>query len=224
MLSENDVTAFVGKHNLSFIDEPGSAAHSVQEIILHPDWDIESPEYDADISIVVLSDSVVFSRNVEPVCLPQPSFDEVVGTGTVVGWGVSEQSEADGEHYDSTPNQLEVPAVSQAHCFLTVKKLLVPSSNRTFCAGFVNQSKSPCRGDSGGGFYLLDSSTKLFNLQGIVSASGSDLYRGCDVNIYTIYTNVARFIDWIKSKIGNSEETEWKEVVFDCTLYKSFEE
>jgi secreted trypsin-like serine protease len=214
------VTAFVGKHNLSVVDEPGSAQHSVQEIVLHRDWDSESVEFDADISIVVLRDSVVFSKNVEPICLPQPNYDEVVETGTVVGWGVSERSEAAGEQIDSTPNKLEVSAVSQAHCFLTVNSLVVPSSNRTFCAGYINQNKSACNGDSGGGFYFRNSSTKLFNLRGIVSASANDpdryRDRGCDVNVYSIYTNVARFVDWI---INEMKINEWKEVEFKCFPY-----
>jgi Trypsin len=98
------VTAFVGKHNLSVSDEPGSTAHSVWEIILHPDWNWNSFKFDADISILVLRDPVVFSEKVQPICLPQQSDDEVVGLGTVVGWGVSEHSEAVGEEIDSTPN------------------------------------------------------------------------------------------------------------------------
>jgi secreted trypsin-like serine protease len=184
---------------------------------LHPDWDSEEVDFDADISVVVLRE---FAENVEPICLPQPSYGEVVGIGTVVGWGVSGRSEAAGEYYDSTPNELKLPAVNQLHCFLTVKKLVLPSSNRTFCAGFVNESKSACSGDSGGGFYLLDSSTKRFNLRGIVSAALDDPNRnrdrGCDVNVYSLYTNVAKFIDWIRSKMEKSKEVQWEEGEFDC--------
>jgi secreted trypsin-like serine protease len=223
-LSHNEVTAFVGKHNLSVIDEPGSSAHSVQEVILHPDWNSEEIDYDADISIVVLSDPVEFSANVEPICLPQPSYDEFEGTGTVVGWGVSEHSEAAGEHYESMPNELEVSAVNQTHCFFTVRKLFMISSARTFCAGFINQSKSACSGDSGGGFYLLDSSTKRFNLRGIVSASANDPdqpTRGCDVNNFSLYTNVAKFIEWIRKEMKKSKEIE--EVELECEPWSGYE-
>jgi secreted trypsin-like serine protease len=219
MLPRQYITAFVGKYNLSVTDEPGSVAHSVQEIILHPDWNSESVEFDADISIVVLRDPVEFSRNVEPICLPQQSDVEVVGTGTVVSWDRSEHSEAVGEHYDSTPNELEVPVVSNSHCFLTVKQLFAISSPRTFCAGFINESKAPCSGDSSGGFYLRDSSSKLFNLQGIVVALANDPdepTRGCDMNMFSLYTNVAKFVDWIKNEIEKSKEIEWKEVEFEC--------
>jgi secreted trypsin-like serine protease len=219
MFPRQYVTAFVGKHNLSVIDEPGSTEHSVQEIILHPHWNSESIDFDADISIVVLRDPVMFTANAEPICLPQPSDDQVVGTGTVVGWGVSERSKAAGEQHDTTPNELEVSAVSQSHCFSTVDDIFYSSSNRTFCAGFVGESKSAFKGDTGGGFYLLDSSTKLFSLQGIVSASNDPAQptRGCDVNVYSVYTNVAKFVDWIRSKIEKPKEIEWHYV--ECKPY-----
>jgi Trypsin len=121
--------------------------------------------------------------------LPQPSYDEVVGIGSVVGWGQSEQSEVAGEHHDSTPSELEFPAVNNSHYFLIVNSLVTVSSDRTFCAGFNNRSKAPCSGDSGGGIYLLDLSTKLFSLQGIVSASRNDRdqpYRGCDISVFNL--------------------------------------
>jgi secreted trypsin-like serine protease len=141
--------------------------------------------------------------------------------GTVVGWGISEHSEAVGEEIDSTPNELKAPAVNNSVCFSTdADTLEIISSPRTFCAGFVNENKSACRGDSGGGFYLKNLSTKLFSLQGIVSASANDpdrySNRGCDINVFSLYTNVAKFIDWIKKEMKTSEEIEWKEVEFEC--------
>jgi Trypsin len=180
-------------------NEPGSTEHSVHEIILHPDWNSESVDFDTDVSILVLRDPVEFTANVQPICLPQQSDDEVVGTGTVVGWGLSEHSEAAGEHYDSTPNELESPVVNDSHCFSTDTDTLVTiTSPRTFC----------------------DSSTKRFNLQGIVSAALDDPNRnrdrGCDVNVLSLYTNVAKFIDWIRSEMDKSKEIEWIEVEFEC--------
>jgi HGF/MSP/plasminogen-like protein len=197
---------------LSAVDEPGSAAHSVQEIILHPDWNYESIDFDADISVLVLRDPVEFTDNVQPICLPQPSDDEVARKGFTVGWSLSKQSEATGEDFDLTPNELEVLAVNNSDCIKAVRKVETPSSNRNFCAGFVNESKSAC----GGGFYLLDSSTKGFSLQGIVSASAKGREHpthGCDINVYT---NVAKFIDWIRSEMEKSKEVKWEEVEFEC--------
>jgi secreted trypsin-like serine protease len=186
---------------------------------LHPDWNSQSRDFDADISILVLREPVEFSRNVESICLPQPSDDEVVGTGSIVGWRVSEHSEAAGEQHDSTPNELEVFAVSNLDCINAVKKLDIPSSPRTFCAGFVNQNQSACGGKSGGGFYLLDSSTKLFSLQGIAAASMKNSTQGCDANVLTLHTNVAKFVDWIRSEMDKSKEIEREEVEFDCSTW-----
>jgi secreted trypsin-like serine protease len=111
--------------------------------------------------------------------------------------------------------------VNNSHCFSTdTDTLEIISSPRTFCAGFVNENKSACSGDSGGGFYLKNLSTKLFNLQGIVSAAANDpdpySTRGCDINMFSLYTNVAKFVDWIRNEMEKSKEIEWKEVEFEC--------
>lgn len=113
------ISALVGKHNLSITDEPGSVEHLVWDIILHPEWNFEVESYDADICVVVLRDPVKFSRSVKPICLPQPSELKVVETGTVVGWGKSEDS----ERHATTLNELEVPAVSQEICLLNIPDL-----------------------------------------------------------------------------------------------------
>lgn len=81
------VTAFVGKHNLSITDEVGAEKKKVWQIILHPDWNAKDHRFDADISIVVLLDRVKFNSFVEPVCLPPSSQNQFDGEGTVVGWG-----------------------------------------------------------------------------------------------------------------------------------------
>lgn len=210
---------------MSIANEPGSTNHSVWEIFLHPEWNSENTEFDADISIVVLRDHIGFSNNVQLICLPQPNDIKVDGTGTVVGWGVSEHSEAADEHFDPIPNELELPAVDQSYCFATFPALYDISTSRTFCAGFVNKQKSACSGDSGCGFYLFNPSTELFELKGIVSASLVDpvaFDRGCNINAFSIFTNVAKFAKWIGMKIEEKKEIDWEEVEFDCRVQRKY--
>lgn len=189
----------------------------VWEIIIHEDWDYDSEEFDADISLVVLETEVSRGLSVRIVCLPAASQAEVSGTGSVVGWGVSRRSDANGDPHDSTPNELELPAVPQSQCFEADRNFIIASSNRTFCAGYVNQDKAACKGDSGGGFFLFDRSTKSFNLAGIVSASLIDPKLGpCRTDTYSIFTDVGKFVGWIGEKMEKTKEIKWKEIEFEC--------
>jgi secreted trypsin-like serine protease len=160
--SAKDVVAWFGKHNLQVEDEVGSVVHEVGELFLQKDWKHFEDDYDADIALLLLKTEVDLKQRqfVRIVCLPTPSQSEVIGNGTVVGFGVSKRSEADVKRHDSTPNELILPAVSHARCFEAGNRLHEMSSNQTFCAGFINQGKSVCKEDSGGGFYQYNRSTK----------------------------------------------------------------
>jgi serine protease 7 len=203
------VTTILGKHDLSVSNEFGSKKLLVNDVLLHPDWNFNAEKFDADISIVVLQREVEFSAQIQPVCIPQSNNDEVIGLGTVVGWGKSSLL----EDYDSIPNKLMVPAVNSSHCYTTFSLLSAVSSNRAFCGGFENQGRSPCLGDSGGGFYL---SYPSWNVRGIISASLVDFDYGCDINKFTLYTNVARFVDWINKTIEETQKITYQYVDFEC--------
>jgi secreted trypsin-like serine protease len=109
-----------------------------------------------------------------------------------------------------------IPAINSSHCYTTFTILAAVSSNRAFCGGYEDSGKSPCLGDSGGGFYQLDSASSLWNVRGIVSASIYNFDYGCDINKYSIYTNVARFFDWIIETAKQTVQINWKSVKFDC--------
>lgn len=201
----------MGKFDLDIKDEFGSKESLVHNIILHPDWNWNEEKYDADISVVVLMDKMKFSKHIHPVCLPNPSYEEVKGSGFVVGWGKSENTGYN--RHESRPNELFIPAVNASHCYTTFSVLGTFSSNRAFCGGYENKGRAPCLGDSGGGFYMRDGS---WNIRGIVSAAVVDLDRGCDIYKFSIYTNVARFIDWIISSMKATKEISCTVVDFKC--------
>jgi secreted trypsin-like serine protease len=214
-----DVVAWIGKHNLREDNEEGSVAHDVEEVIIHEDCKHYEDDFDADIAFLVLKTEVDLAQRqfVRIVCLPTPSQGEVTGDGTVVGFGISERSEADGKRHDSTLNEVTLPAVTQAQCTKDDRMFLL-SSNRTFCAGFVNQGKAVCKGDSGGGFYQLNRSTRRFTLAGIVSASSYDPIKPCNTNSYSVFTDVSKFVGWIQKKM----EIEWTYVKFSLKDNRPF--
>ena len=150
------------------------------------------------------------------VCLPSASDEEYKGTGTVVGWGISEASDDNREHFDSTPNEVELPSVTQTQCEEAGNGFHTASSNRTFCAGYLDQGKSACVGDSGGGFVAYDRFTRSYNLAGIVSSSPTDkTSRSCN---YSIFTDVGKFASWIRKNKKKTEKMEWKNVEFECRI------
>jgi Trypsin len=206
------VKAFMGKYDLNITDELGSKSSLIWKIFIHPDWNWNEEKFDADISMIVIYHRVKFNQQIQPVCLPKPSYHEVRGNGVVVGWGRSENT-GYSHGYESRPNQLLIPAVNSSHCYTTFSILGSFSSNRAFCGGYENQGRAPCLGDSGGGFYMKD---EYWNIRGIVSAAIVDFDRGCDINKFSIYTNVGRFTEWIDETMKTTKVIIWTNVVFKC--------
>lgn len=207
------VTAFAGKFNLSVVNETGSIERSIWKIIVHPDWQQRVQKYDADITIVILRQAVEYSNEIRPICLLKARNDEIKGTGSIVGWGKSHESIGNSVE---TPNELRIPVIATSKCFADVPDLENFSSDRTFCGGYLNESKATCVGDSGGGLYLYNSNTRHYYLAGIISASMYDFDTQCDIEVYSLFTNVGKFIDWIMQTHEETKKIVWEAVDFDC--------
>lgn len=70
------------------------------------------------------------------------------------------------------------------------------TSDKTLCAG-TKKGTGPCNGDSGGGLYLRQGNR--WSLRGIVSNSLKDPYtNSCNLKEYVVYTDTAKYLDWIK--------------------------
>jgi len=75
-----------GRHDLSNEEEEEKTttqSRNVHDVVLHPDWNPKSDDYDADIAIIVLNKPVRFNPKVQPICLPQPG-DLQTQSGSVV--------------------------------------------------------------------------------------------------------------------------------------------
>jgi secreted trypsin-like serine protease len=71
-------------------------------------------------------------------------------------------------------------------------------------------------GDSGGGFVQYDKETKAYSITGIVSSSLKDNVGSCRIDLYSVFTDVTKFIDWINLKMEETKEKKWIDVNFDC--------
>jgi Trypsin len=203
------LTALLGKYDLSVDSENGSMSFTVWQIFLHPDWSFNKTGYNSDLSVVVLSKEVELSSFIQIIHLPPSSEEEMDGkiVGTIVGWGKSEFD----KNFDDKPNQLEVPVYK---CKDENKEV---SLEKMFCGGYTNEGKGPCGGDSGSGFYVLDS-TKTWIISGIISSiQGND----CAGNKSIFYTNVRRYVIWIKEKLGESNKTLEEFADFECVKHQT---
>lgn len=198
----------LGKSDLNDVDEVGSIEVAVSEFFIHPDWiskDDDDTSYDADIALVLLMQTVTFSDVIQPICLPESSQIKAVGEGTVVGWGSTSLN----ENHSSILKKMKVPIVNGTHCYTSTSELASYGSDRMFCAGYKNEGKSVCAGDSGSGLYQKDDLTEdSWVLSGIVSGSLLSNSGGCNVDSFALYTNVASFLDWISSVENSNEKTQ----------------
>lgn len=157
---------------------------------MHPSWNPLCERYDADIAVIVLEKEVTFSRYIQPACLIHSAIP-ALSNGVVVGYG---KSEDETKEHETIPKMLEMPIVDGHTCVLKDYRFGQISSIRTFCAG-KGEGAGVCRGDSGGG--MIVSLDGVSYLRGIVSASFMLRNKSCNVNSYSLFTDVLGFKDWI---------------------------
>lgn len=204
-LLSNDIEVRLGAYNLTIKNERGVILRNVTDIHIHSEWDVfedQNEAYDADIAILVLSDSVVFNNYIRPICLPNDS-DNIDGgtiniTGVIVGWGLSENAT-----HEQIPRQAFIKTLNDSYCYRRHHGIVSLASARTFCGAYGDGT--PGQGDSGGGFFGTSGSNWV--QYGIISLSTTNRIGRIDRNSISIYTNVKYFKDWI-GKVLVSERVE----------------
>eukprot|EP00102_Acyrthosiphon_pisum_P007886 XP_003243712.1 PREDICTED: CUB and peptidase domain-containing protein 1-like [Acyrthosiphon pisum] len=94
----------------------------------------------------------------------------------------------------------KMPVVSQQTCLWSYPQFYSEfTSDKTFCAGFRNGT-SVCNGDSGGG--MVFARNHRWYLRGIVSLTvAKDGLRVCDTRHYVVFTDVAKYTDFITKNL-----------------------
>lgn len=147
-----------------------------------------------------IENSFLFSDYINTVCLPLysqlslKSFDEHV---FVAGWGRDETLER-----TQSLMKAQIPRQRIQKCQDIFKLDSITDAN-VICAGGENQVDT-CKGDSGGPLFWTGkvNSGARYIQHGITSAG----YRGCGA-LYrnetppALYTNVANYIDWMRSNM-----------------------
>uniref|UniRef100_A0A336LU43 CSON004787 protein n=1 Tax=Culicoides sonorensis TaxID=179676 RepID=A0A336LU43_CULSO len=190
------VSIQLGKHNLNVFDS-NTVEYQVFRLIIHPEY---SPiDLQDDLALVRLETVVEFTQFIFPACLwkaEKKSLDNVIGKkGTVVGWGLTED-----DGLAEILNAGTMPVVSFIDCLESDRDFFGPFlSDFNYCAGYRNGT-SVCNGDSGGGMFFQENG--LWTLRGLVSFSSVREDRDvCNPKNYVIFTDVAKYLDWIEKNI-----------------------
>jgi secreted trypsin-like serine protease len=181
----------LGVYDLNNHFEAGRSVFSVQSINMHPDWNPHAESFDADITVLVLESEVVFTTLIQPICLPDSNVT-AINKGVVIGYG---KSEDETKVHENIPKIIDIPIHRNEDCFLNNYLLAKLSSRRTFCGG-TGTGVGVCNGDSGSGMIVTDGTA--FYLRAIVSSSLLNANRECNVDTYSVFTDVTKYVDWIE--------------------------
>uniref|UniRef100_F6ZZG1 Peptidase S1 domain-containing protein n=2 Tax=Monodelphis domestica TaxID=13616 RepID=F6ZZG1_MONDO len=167
---------------------PALMKRNVQSIITHENY--ASYKYEDDIAVVLLSTPVTFSYDIHSVCLPEATFEAMPQeTVVITGWGATKAS-------GSFPNNLQeaqIEIINNDVCN-RINVYGGAVSSGMICAGFLLGQIDACEGDSGGPLVIPQNG--LWYIIGVVSW-GIDCGKE---NKPGIYTKVAHYRNWIKSK------------------------
>ena len=81
----NTLQIHIGAHNFTAPDDEVLVIYDVESITFHEDYNPNT--YENDIALLLLTEEITFSENVQPVCQPDPSVDYTDEDCVVSGWG-----------------------------------------------------------------------------------------------------------------------------------------
>ncbi|XP_069463802.1 plasminogen [Ambystoma mexicanum] len=145
----------------------------------------------ADIALLKLSSPVIFTNEVQPVCLPASNYmvpDKA--KCYVTGWGETQGSGGDG-----FLKEAGFPVIENKVCNRP-EYLNNRVGTKELCAGHIHGGTDSCQGDSGGPLVCHDG--EKYILQGVTSWG-----LGCAQPMKPgVYVRVSMFTDWIQNTIA----------------------
>lgn len=175
----------LGAHNISKFSESGRQSISVKSVHVHDKWNPATEDYDGDIAVLKLTETVKFNNYVRPVCLADFAVSPGI-SGAVIGWGYHSDKDA----VSNVPRKIILPVLDDRECFKKDPLLTKIIWNEAFCAG--KAGAGVCKGDSGSGFYV-GRAGKIY-LSGIVSSS---ITRACSLANFALYADVFKYSTFI---------------------------
>uniref|UniRef100_G3THT9 Peptidase S1 domain-containing protein n=1 Tax=Loxodonta africana TaxID=9785 RepID=G3THT9_LOXAF len=181
--------------DLSIFDEVNtSVVIPVQNIIVHPEF-TRIGSVQNDIALLYLLFPVNFTSTIQPICIPEESFQVAAGTRCwVTGWG--RQGEGAQRPYSETLQKVDQYIIRYENCNNIMKQTMSTFSDvvrKGMICGYKAGGKDSCQGDSGGPMVCEYNQTWM--QVGIVSWG-----LGCGRHgTPGIYTEVSAYRNWLGS-------------------------
>ncbi|XP_059477553.1 proclotting enzyme-like [Neocloeon triangulifer] len=187
------VLVYLGKHNIVNFIERDAVPKEISSIVAHPQYTGKLDSAGVDLAVLTFETVTTFTAYIRPACLMDPNR-QYSNTGNVVGWGRDEY----GNPVSKMPRVASMPIVTNEECLRANPDFIRITSETTFCAGHRNGT-GPCKGDSGGGLYVWDASSRKWSIRGVVSQSLWDNnINSCDLKNYVTFTDVSKLMPWVK--------------------------
>ncbi|KAL7011373.1 hypothetical protein ACKWTF_014242 [Chironomus riparius] len=192
-MSKDDFSIILGSHDLTNPSERGRTIPTVSDIKIHPTFKIDKIKTN-DIAVIVLAARVSFTRFVKSINLMDEGSDESeITNGTVASYGYKNNRKLTAK---SAPKELKTSILDSVSCLIGYNAFVHTSGAETFC---INETLSDrvCIEDIGSGLFVKHESE--FYLRGILSSVVTKDVNLCDDQTLSIYTDVVKFTDWIRS-------------------------
>ena len=149
----------LGEYDFGDTNDKQFEDYGVQEIKIHENYNIIRDSWHSDVAILLLNDTVTFTKGISPLCLPsETSGDHVGDPADVAGWGKTETG-----NVSDVIKRTTLYVVKNSDC-----KIRYPELNEShLCAISRLPRRSTCHGDSGGA--LVCAYRSYYELCGIVS-------------------------------------------------------
>ncbi|XP_028128449.1 serine protease gd-like isoform X2 [Diabrotica virgifera virgifera] len=197
----DDILLVMGTNDLENWNSNGAVTRKARRVDVHPFFMKNPKSAHGDIAIILMESPVQFSSELSPICLWKGNTDLYPltnRTGVIAAFGQDENSPEEGLTHVLRAKKADMPIVDQTECLLSRVGFEGVASERTFCTS-GEKLTGPCTGDTGAGFFI--SIDGAYNLRGIASVIPSKNGR-CDLSSgYSVFCDVAKFLEWIKSRM-----------------------
>ena len=173
----------------------GAQIISVQSLVFNQDLVYNPQTSENDFVLLKLQSDLIFNNNVQPACLPDPSYDpgSVGKTCFASGWGAL----SSGGNSPANLQWVGVPTMPNSQCSQScqVSSTYCGITSSMICAGFPQGGKDSCQGDSGGPLVCNENGKAI--ITGVTSFGD-----GCAFpNRPGVYARVTSVLNWIMSNM-----------------------